>query len=197
MNNLRDLLKTVRLAREVGAKPRVHGNGFIQLDLSERKRLHIWGDRRVPCQAVPSTMHDHTFSFRSTVFRGQLVHRSIYLLPLAQGAYRKYTAVTNQGDDTRLIASEKRYDAVIGREELFKEGDSYEFSARKFHETVILWPCVTVIDKDGPTLAQGGPSPNVLIPFNLEPDNTFNRYQVPTELLWQVIFDNLEVKVRA
>jgi hypothetical protein len=179
-------------AKERGVTPRVHGNGFVQLDLTTTRRLHVWGDPRVPRQQVPSTIHDHTFSFRSVVYRGQLVHRVIGLYSDAKGAYSMYYAVTNHGEDTRLVKTRERYDAIITAEHLLSEGSSYSFRAGEFHETVAPWLCVTVIDKDGPTLSQGGKNPNVLVPYGLEPDNTFDRYQTRADLLWQVILGAIQ-----
>lgn len=181
----------VERARSSGARPRVHGNGFVQLDLTERRRLHVWGDPRIPRQLVPSQIHDHTFSFKSTVYVGQLVHRAISLYPGTNGAYEMYYAVSNHGEDTRLVKTRVRYDSLITEERLLRAGDTYAFQSRKFHETVAPWPCVTVIDKNGPTLSQGGPNPNVLVPFGLEPDNTFDRYQTSPDLLWEVILEKL------
>jgi hypothetical protein len=185
------LLQEVRAAHAANHRPRVHGNGFIQLDLTARRRLHIWGDQRIPRQRVPSTIHDHTFSFKSTVYRGQLVHRCIDLIEDSSGAYEMYYAVTNKGEDTRLEKSSARFNAIITADHLLKAGDAYTFEARKFHETVAPWLCVTVIDKDGPTLSQGGPNPHVLVPFGLAPDNTFDRYQTEPDALWRIIFEAL------
>lgn len=97
------------------SRPRVHGNGFIQLDLTDRRRLHIWGDPRIPRQRVPSTIHDHTFNFSSRVYRGQIIHREIALEPHPDGAYRLYQAVCRHGEDTRLVAHENRVEARITR----------------------------------------------------------------------------------
>lgn len=191
MNDTATLKTQVVAAKDRGARPRVHGNGFVQLDLTDRRRLHVWGDPRVPRQSMPSTIHDHTFSFSSRVYVGQLVHREIDIEHNDDGAYQLYRAVTNHGEDTRLVNSKSRYDVLITREYLLRSGDTYQFAAREFHETVAPWLCVTVIDKDGPTLSQGGPNPNVLVPFGLEPDNTFDRYQTSPELLWQVVDEAL------
>lgn len=190
--NLQPLRVEVREAKNHGRRPRVHGNGFVQLDLTDRRRLHIWGDNRIPRQTIPSTIHDHTFSFRSKVYRGQLVHRSIGVYPDSSGGYEMYFAVTNQGEDTRLVKTTTRYNMLITEERLLREGDTYTFKAGKFHETIAPWLCVTVIDKDGPSLAQGGANPNVMVPFGLEPDNTFNRYQTSEDFLWQIINEALE-----
>lgn len=182
----------VELAHQRNTRPRVHGNGFVQLDLTERRRLHVWGDHRIPRQCVPSTIHDHTFSFQSRVYVGQVIHRAMSIYPDPSGAFEMYQAVCNHGEDTRLNKRPSwRCNVLITEERLLRAGDVYTFQARKFHETVAPWPCVTVIDKDGPTLAQGGPNPNVLVPFGLDPDNTFDRYQVPPDLLWQIVLESL------
>jgi len=105
-----------------------------------------------------------------------------------------YQAVCNHGEDTRLNKRpEWRCNALISAERLLRRGDTYTFKARKFHETIAPWLCVSVIDKDGPTLAQGGPNPNVLVPVGFEPDNTFDRHQTKTELLWQIINETLGI----
>jgi hypothetical protein len=186
-----NLSAEVNWARERGIRPRVHGNGFVQLDLTPTRRLHVWGDSRIPRQIVPTTIHDHTFSFSSIVCRGQLVHREITVRSEFDGAYEMYYAVTNHGEDTRLVRNGERYSALIAAEHLLREGDEYTFEKFKFHETVAPWLCVTVIDKDGLTLSQGGASPNVLVPFGWEPDNTFDRYQTDADLLWQIIDEAL------
>lgn len=178
--------------RSSAARPRVHGNGFVQLDLTERRRLHVWGDPRIPRQVVPSQIHDHTFSFRSRIVVGQLVHRTISVVKDPAGGYDLYKAVVNHGEDTRLLKQPGRVSATITNECLIAAGEQYTFQATRFHETLAPWPCVTVIEKDGPTLSQGGPAPRVLVPARLEPDNTFDRYQTSPELLWQIIFENLE-----
>lgn len=190
-NEMSDLRAETLTAHGRAARPRVHGNGFIQLDLTPARRLHIWGDPRIPRQKVPSTIHDHTFTFSSRIYRGQMVHREIDLRPHPDGAYRLYQAVTRRGEDTRLVGGDERYDARITRERLLRVGATYSFEAGQFHETVAPWLCVSVIDKDGPTLAQGGKSPNILVPYDLAPDNTFDRYQTKPDFLWAIIFDAL------
>lgn len=192
VTTLERVLSEVKAAHENGTRPRVHGNGFVQLDLSPSRRLHVWGDPRVPRQTVPTQIHDYTFSFTSTVIRGQIINRTIRVREDGLGAYRLYTAEVNQGEDTRLVRNDdRRYRATISVEELLEEGAIYTVDAGRFHETVAPWLCVTVIEKDGPTLAQGGPSPRVLVPVDLEPDNTFNRYSTPADVLWQIIYKAL------
>ena len=51
--------------KERGISPRVHGNGFIQVDLTHDTRLHVWGDKRIPRQNTYTPIHDHVFGFKS------------------------------------------------------------------------------------------------------------------------------------
>lgn len=171
-------------------RPRVHGNGFIQLDLSPTRRVNIWGDPRIPRLITPSTIHNHTFSFNSTIYKGQFVHRQICIVPATRGAYGIYEAETRRGEDTRLAAVVGRWNATIERECVFRAGERYFFEKNWFHETLAPWPCVTVIEKETATL-NSRHNPKVLVPFGHEPDNTFDRYQTPPELLWQIIFEAL------
>lgn len=187
---LDELLEEVCRIRETGARPRVHGNGFIQLDLSSRRRLNVWGDSRIPRQVIPSQIHDHTFPFKSQVYLGQIVHREFDIFLDSVGAYEKYRPTVNNDEDTRLIKEEGRFRASITRERLLQAGDTYTFQAYRFHETVAPWLCVTVIDKGSFTIA-GGPSSTVLVPYGLEPDNTFNRYQESPDKLWTIILEAL------
>lgn len=84
----------VAVARERGAQPRIHPNGFLQLDLKPPEseswhegkqaghsgadlRLHIWNppDHELPHQDTVNEVHDHVFDMRSTVVRGRLTQR--------------------------------------------------------------------------------------------------------------------------
>src|SRR5687768_2884644 len=95
------LTPTVEALREVvggikdagGGNPRVHPNGFIQLDLEDvpeswhashkqghsgaARRMHIWNPPGVelPHQQTVNEIHDHVFDMKSNVVRGVLVQR--------------------------------------------------------------------------------------------------------------------------
>jgi len=57
-----------------------------------------------------------------------------------------------------------------------------------FHETLTDGPSATIIEKFGPTQAQGGKTlPRVLVPRNSLPDNDFCRYDASEDLLWDII----------
>src|SRR4051812_43978314 len=57
--------------RYLNTEPRVHPNGFIQLDLKPGLRLHVW-DVQIKAQEPPTPVHDHIFDMRSQVLLGQI-----------------------------------------------------------------------------------------------------------------------------
>ncbi len=67
-----------------GKVPRVHGNGFIQLDLTDRTRLHVWHPS-VPRQKVATQIHDHVFSFESCCIVGRLINVVYKFIELSPG----------------------------------------------------------------------------------------------------------------
>ncbi len=60
--------------RDVGKNIRVHGNGFIQIDISSLTRVHVFGHPLIPRQLTPTPIHDHRFGFHSMVLAGCLVN---------------------------------------------------------------------------------------------------------------------------
>lgn len=192
-------LEVACIAENQQVRPRVHGNGFVQLDLDPRRRLHIFGDPEIPSQDVPSPIHDHTFGFTSYILKGSLTNLQIGFAELDEGhewaTHMEHMAQVRDREDTILVPTGRSGRAYLERAEGFCAGECYHFRSRLFHETITHGPTVTVIEKDGPTLSQGGPSPRVLVPIGYEPDNSFNRYAVPEEDLWRIIWRNLgEVK---
>src|SRR5512146_542220 len=97
-------------SRTTDYSPRVHGNGFIQLDITPTVRLHLWGDARIPRQRVATTIHDHAFGFTSRVVLGSLNHRVVHLAPASEAdlfaseamVYQPHRVHTRHGEDTGL-----------------------------------------------------------------------------------------------
>ena len=188
-------LKEVR-AR--GSKPRVHGNGFIQLDLTERSRLHIWGDHRIPKQKVPTPIHDHVFGFESTVIVGRVINVVYAVEAREHGDYRVYVPKIRVHEDTILEPTSMQ----VVADPIHVDMTDWQSSSRKygiipgeFHETVAPdGPAATIIIKDDDTQAQGNDKvlPRVLCPITQEPDNEFNRYDADEDLLWRIIEQTLK-----
>lgn len=185
-------------------RPRTSALGMIQLDLSSRRRMHIWGHPGIPKSRTfkPGekrvTIHDHVFGFRSTLYKGRMTNK-VYELDPDGSQFRIYQARVRQGDDTVLQPTPdlcdirlKHTDIVAPegtREAGMELPHEYVIKPFEFHDTIVAEPTVTIIDKDGPSLAQrpDGPRPRVLVPVGQEPDNVYTRYMVPPERLWEII----------
>lgn len=213
---LMDAQHAVDVAQELGNQPRVHPNGFIQLDLEpvgetwEKKRghsganrrLHIWNPPGItlPHQDTVNEIHDHVFDMKSTVVRGTLVQQlycftvgrdlGYMLRPPEIQRYELYRAVYDQASSSRLEPT-----GVIGIVEKYHEfptyeGGSYTQPAFTFHDSDPQDNCVvTIMEK---TKIRFGDA-SVLCPVGKEPDNTFDRTTAAdTALLWSVIEGSLQ-----
>ncbi len=178
--------------RAEGFRPRVHGNGFIQVDLNMWHRLHIWGHPNIPRQAVATPIHDHIFGFVSTILVGRLVNIIYELEDSPYGVFQVYQAEVRKGEDKVLMPTRRLvipHPIKVGFCTPSRYGDSYEMESYVFHETFAPEPTATVMVKDGATQAQGAnhAPPRVLVPTGGAPDNTFDRYGHDEELLWDII----------
>lgn len=190
----------LKAIRAMGSRPRVHGNGFVQLDMTKTARLHIWGDPRIPKQKVATPIHDHVFGFESTILVGRVISLAYIVTPCEHGDFRVYVPEIREGEDTIL----KPTDMTVTVEPIRVDTTNwisarrkYKFPIFEFHEMLIPEPSATIMVKDGPTLAQGAKtSPRVLCPVDKVPDNVFNRYDADEDLLWRIIEDTLKRRSR-
>lgn len=188
-----------------GGNPRIHPNGFIQLDLEPvadtwhdshqvghsgaARRLHIWNPPgvKLPRQDTVHEIHDHVFDMRSTVVRGELWQRRYEFCVggLKVATHHLYRAVYGAKSDSRLEALDV-YGIVRPVERYaVEEGMSYTQPASTFHDTETPVGCVvTVMEKTDIVATQA----HVLIPKDVEPDNEFDRASAASsELLWEAI----------
>ena len=177
--------------KELGCRPRVHGNGFIQVDMTEKTRLHVWGDKRIPRQNVYTPIHDHTFGFKSTLIVGRLINIVYGFHRNSFGDYRVYSPQIREGEDTILRATTERVHVFPIKADLVEHNTAnktYEMDPFIFHETFVTEPTITIIQKTDITQAQDNPiKPRVLVRYDQDPDNEFNRYNADPELLWRII----------
>lgn len=77
-----NLVLSVDELRKLGT-PRLHGNGFLQMDLGDSNcRLNIWPYPAISGQTVSTQMHNHGFGFESQVLLGRVVNRAIDVMPV-------------------------------------------------------------------------------------------------------------------
>jgi hypothetical protein len=209
-------LETARLlsahAKLRGAQPRVHPNGFIQLDLEaptderwhEGKgagtsgadlRLHIWNprDHALPHQGTVNEIHDHVFDMKSAVVRGTLTQRVFEFVVgamISQSAranptHELYRAVYDKQSSSRLESL-----GVIGNLRKIQEfpvyaGQDYKQPAFTLHDTVEGDELVVTLMRK---VAIHEGIPVVVCPVGQPPDNDFDRATAaPQDYLWSAI----------
>ena len=184
--------------RASGSRPRVHGNGFIQLDLTKLTRLHVWGDARIPRQTVASPIHDHVFDFDSTIIVGRLINVIYKFVPKVFSDFEIYVPETREGEDTILKptgmtgypdpihANMVQWRSLLPR---------YRMAHSVFHEIFAPEPSATIMVKEDMSVAQRQERiARVLVPTSGKPDNKFTRYETNEDLLWRIIEDTLALR---
>lgn len=168
--------------------PRVHGNGFIQLDLEKGSRLHIWGHPALPRQKVDTGIHDHRFGFRSKVIVGRVVN-AIWRTQISEEnpTHKIYIPKghSDQSENTTLSDSGEVVRASISYSETMLAGESYVMHPRAFHETFTDRPSATIMTK---TVSDDNHVARVLVPMGYEPDNEFHRdHAMNVPRMWKII----------
>lgn len=173
--------------RASGKRPRVHGNGFIQLDLNDdgTKRLHIW-DVDVPRQIVATPIHDHVFDLRSNVLFGTLIHEELEPVARTFGTHRIFRAQQEEGTQNTILVPDKGTVTLNVEQRLvLGAGSLYTFPAWRLHQTDHRGLTVTVMDKVNAPRDYG--RPRVLVPVGEAPDNEFHRDGFDQDYLWSFI----------
>ena len=191
---------TKEYLRGLNTRPRVHNNGFIQLDLSQRRRLHVW-HFDIPENPENAPFHDHVFGFRSWALVGKLTN-IIYELDFNKRDFEIYTPRITKGCDSALEPTgkfcgikPKTTNVIAPKGNSDNLPDSYGIEPFEFHGTFVSEPTVTVIDKTAPTLAQNptGPRPRVLMPVGNKPNSSYSQYSINPEELWRIIEEVLNL----
>lgn len=194
-----DVKRLVRLARLAGENPRVHPNGFIQLDLERdgsriaKTRLHVWPDGNdIPKQDVATVIHDHRFDMSSQVLLGTIEH-TLYQVTLTPQTYANFTHEVYMaqyvGKESKLYPTGVKVYAQKQFPTFAIDGDDYFQVRYTFHDTKWKELSATVIRKDR---EDQNYEPRVLVPIGQKPDNSFVRAEAPQELLWSYIDRVLE-----
>ena len=190
------IVDEIRESKDKGRLPRVHPNGFLQLDLRPdpsgervaKRRLHIFEDE-LPRQATRTPLHDHIFDMSSFVYQGMILNDTYIALPAFEGPFEIYQARDLTGAETKLEPTGKLVTAVLKRTEYVYRGESYNFPALTFHESRYQGRTVTIMSKRATAHTA---QPRVLVPRDREPDNDFSREDQDIENLWALIEETFE-----
>ena len=193
---MRHDLPSVLELMEIPGEPRVHPNGFIQFDLDEVYRLHVWHPELPYRQKTYHPVHDHVFGFNSHVYTGRLVNVQYDLVTDAYGTHVVWQVQATEGHQESVLKPKngKRVRLIQHDAEAIQAGESYDFAAYTFHEILFNEPTLTVIKKrmaSGHDARTGVNSQgaSVVVPVGVAPDNDFRRDAVDTGTLWELIGD--------
>lgn len=176
-----------------GHHPRVHPNGFIQVDLDEANRLHVWHPNLPFRQKTFHPVHNHIFGFESHVYSGRLVNVSYEPTEHDEGTHAMWHAECIGGSETvlRRAPDGVRHDLLALYAFAVQPGEGYQFLAGDFHETMANEPTLTIMTKVMPkadmTTGANCQGASIMVPVGVEPDNDFRRDAFSIPELWKLI----------
>lgn len=185
MNSVRDFSPTQEQIS-------LHGLGFIQVKLPANRRLHVWHPdlpRRKCFEHSP--IHNHRFSFRSTVLVGRQVNRRYNVIEWAASDRGSHNVISHDGPRSakggRLSFPNGSATVSALPDENYEPGQSYEMPVLQYHETPNTGVVVTLMEK----LVEGEVHASTLIEHGHTFDQGFDRFQWSEDRLWSVVVDAL------
>ncbi len=184
---------TIDWLRKLSNKPRLHPNGFIQLDIADGVRLHVWPQENLAKISVQVPIHDHVYGFDSFIMCGQMGN-TIYDIEIdPNGEYNLYQTTSYAAVKKELPLEQVnnyRYALKTIKEFWTSAGEIYHMNPFIFHESHTRELTATVIritsfDKTKPV--------RVLCPIGVKPDNSFKRDSVDQTILWGYIEKALKI----
>lgn len=187
-------------------QPRMHPNGFIQLDVTldpesriAEQRLHVWPDNPddFPRQETRTTIHDHKFDMKSEILVGEIrqirYHFNVeWDVELEGPTHEIYIASYNRKSDSTLEPTGALVRLATMTEEVWDEGDVYTQPASSFHDTGWEGLTATLMTKQKEYEFH---QPRIMVPIGVEPDNDFKRDNVDVDLLWDKIDEAMELLI--
>jgi len=168
----------------------LHGLGFIQVKLCGAQRLHVWHPdlpRRACWQH--SAIHNHRFSFASRVLIGEQVNQRYNVVEGVNGSHDIIShdgPRSEKGGRLSFVSGQACIDAMPV--ETILSGETYYMPEGQYHETPNTGIVVTVLNK----LSEGTIHACSLIERGYAFDQDFDRFQLPSERLWQFVLDAFE-----
>jgi hypothetical protein len=182
--------------RAASFKPRMHPNGFIQLDLTANQliRLHVWPDQFIQTQKTRHPVHDHSFHMKSEILTGGITNL-VYEWQESEfnPQYTLYRAKpTGSGQNTVLAPAAGPNTGYLRLLRLscdtYLPGSNYSLTKRVLHDSIPHGLTATLMTKS--LLSEY--SPLVAVPKGIEPDNNYSRMDVDEDILWSFIKRALE-----
>ena len=185
MTNKTDLKDFTPTSETISA----HGLGFIQVKLPANRRLHVWHPAlpRRKCFNF-SALHNHRFSFRSTVLVGLQFNQRADLIMHPEGTHDVISHDgPRSGKGGRLSFVAGRVNVHLREIERYAPGESYVMPELEYHHTPNSGIVVTLMEK----LSEGAIHACSVVERPYIFDQDFDRFQWSPERLWQVVLEAL------
>lgn len=179
----------------------VHGNGFVQISLGgmPETRIHIWHKDLPDCQHVNTQVHDHRFGFVSTVLRGVQVNNLIetffcFLPENVDQEWEKWTAAPGRliTGNRPLVKQPGTFGLQSVGESEYHPGEAYNMVPRVYHVTKPGAPITVTLMTKTHIIPEEEFQASVLCRKGQEPDQEFDRFQVPWLELRDIMTDALD-----
>lgn len=169
--------------------PRWHGNGFTQLDLNSRQRLHVWHPSWAPNPGHVSTIHDHVFDMTSEVLLGKVGTEMFRVRPVDDGGNCKIYSLDSWGapaGTVRAIVCEGYAYRYSTGSFLMTAGSQYSVPRYQFHESSHEGLTATLMTKSNGVVP--GAKPRVLCPWGQDPTDARAAGHGPgLNAMWDII----------
>lgn len=188
---------TLEELKSWGVVPRVHPNGFIQLDKPGTEgtvRLHIWPIAELPKQGSLHPVHDHVFDMQSEILKGVMTNRVFdFCEPpdpsVAVTVHELHVARYATPHDSTLVPTGDRGVLRLNSQIRIPAGGGYYLPAFALHESLVrVRPTVTLMTK---TNIYKPHKPHVAVPVGMRVDNEYSRHAMSEAELWKIIEESL------
>jgi hypothetical protein len=173
-----------------GENIRLHGNRFIQIDLSKEVRIHIWSDILPIAQERPAPIHDHAYSFTSHIVSGQLINVQYRISETVSSPFSMklcnemaYDIWTVSADKNILEKTPKTAILKPNGIDYYRRGGEYRMWPKMIHAAAYVGHAITVCSVSPP----GPGAVRVFIPHNSTPDNVYRRDKYSADYLWDLV----------
>lgn len=169
----------------------LHGLGFIQVALPGNQRLHVWHPALPKRKCFEhSPIHNHRFSFLSTVLVGTQVNRRVAVVPVERGTHQMIS------HDGARLPSGSRSSYVSGECNVIERGVEHIPAGRSYLMEVLEYHSTPIEDEVVVTLMQkmqeGTVHAHSIIEKGFQFDQHFDRYQMDDKTLWAIFMEALQ-----
>jgi hypothetical protein len=171
-------------------KPRFHnGVGFAQVYVTPDVRLHIWHPDLPAEPEGFGCRHDHRFDFTSTVLKGAVTNVWLDYMVGPLGTFARYKVQpAHLGPAVpEIVEGEEKVTPLITDVQVIREGETYSFPKRVFHESRGHGVTVTVMRKFNQENSWAG----ILAPIGQTPEHGMERCSIEDRALKTLVLNTL------